>query len=89
LELLSDIKLFDNCSVTIDILLHKVVEKVTSVTNHLEKTATRVMVLVVVLEVLVEGVDSVGENRDLYLGRTGIGFVSAVFGDYCLLFVFE
>ena len=89
MKLLSDAELFNNCSVTGNILLHKVVEKVTSVTNHLEKTAAGMMVLVVVLEMFVESVDSVGKNRDLHLGRSGIGFMSAVFGDYCLLFVLE
>ena len=47
-------------------------------TYHLKKSATAVMVLVVSLKMLVEAVDSVGQNSDLNLGRTSIALVSLV-----------
>ena len=44
------------------------------------------MVLVVSLKMLVEAVDSVGQNSDLNLGRTGIALVSLLGVDNKLLF---
>ena len=84
-QLLSDVKLFDNSAVTLDIDLHQIVKKVSSVTNHLEKTAAAVVILVVHLEVLGEGVDAIGKDRDLNLGRTCVTLVGLVLVDNCLL----
>ena len=86
MKLLSDIKLSDDRAVTLDICLLEVVEKVSSVTYHLKKTAAAVMVLVVSLEVLVKSVDSVCKNRDLYLGRTCVALVCSISFNNCLLF---
>ena len=58
-KLLSETELFNDCTVTVDVLLHKVVEKVTSVTNHLHHTALGVEVLLVELEMLCESLNSV------------------------------
>ena len=55
---------------------------------HLEKSTTAVVVLVVVLEVRVEAVDAVCEDRDLNLGRACIAFVSLVLVNNCLFYVF-
>ena len=46
------------------------------------------MVLVVVLKVCVEVVDSVCENRDLYLRRAGVAFMSLELFNNCLFYVF-
>lgn len=46
-ELLSDSELFDDGAVAVDILLGEVVKKVSSVTNHLQKTTARMMVILV------------------------------------------
>ena len=88
LQLLSDAELFDDCAVTLNIHLHQVVQKVSSVTDHLEKAATAVEVLVVVLEVCVEVVDAVCEKRDLYLRRACVALTSLVLFNNCLLYVF-
>ena len=55
---------------------------------HLEKSTTAVVVLVVVLEVRVEAVDAVCEDRDLYLGRACVTFVGLVLVNNCLFYVF-
>ena len=86
-ELLSDMELFDDSSVSFNVNFLEVVEKVSSVTYHLEKSTTAVVILVVVLEVLCKIVDSVCENRDLYLGRTCVAFVCSVLFNNCLLFL--
>ena len=86
LKLLSDIQLSNDRTVTLDVCLLEVVEKVSSVTYHLKKTAAAVVIFVVNLEVLVERVDSVCENRDLYLGRTCVTLVGGISFNNCLLF---
>ena len=85
--LLSDAELFNDSSVSVDVYLHEIVEKISSVTNHLKEAATAVVVLVVALEVLCEIVDSVSENRDLYLGRTCVALMCSVLFNNCLLFL--
>ena len=87
--LLTQIQLFDDCAVTVDIGLLKVTEKVTSVTDHLQHAATAVVVLVVRLEVLGKSVDAMGKDRDLNLGRTGVTLVGSVLLNNGLLFVFQ
>ena len=85
MNLLSDVQLLDDSTVSLDISLLEVAKKVSSVTNHLKKTTTAVEVLVVVLEVCVEVVDAVCENSDLNLGRTCVAFVSSVLLNNSLL----
>ena len=84
--LLSQTELFNDSSVSFDIYLLEVVEKVSSVTDHLEEAATAVVVLVVVLKVLSEVRDSVSKNCDLNLGRACVAFVDGVLFNNCLLF---
>lgn len=85
-RLLSDSELFDYCAITLDILLLEIAQQISSVTYHLEKTTTAVVILRVDLEVLGERVDAVRENRDLYLGRAGVVLVDAVFSNDLLLY---
>ena len=87
--LLSDVESCDDRTVALDVVVHQILEKVSSATNHLKESATAVVVVGVSLEMLVERVDSVGKNRDLYLGGSGIAFASCVLGDDCLLFSFS
>ena len=87
MKLLSQAELLNDSTVTLDIGLLKVAKKVSSVTNHLLKASAAVMVLVIGLEMLSEVLDSVGQKRDLNLGRTGIALVSSVLLNNCQLFV--
>ncbi len=87
-ELLSETESPNNLSVSLDILFSEVVKKLLSVTNHLGKTSLRVEVLGVLLHVLGKAVNSVCENSNLYLGRTGISLVDLKFlneGGLCFL----
>ena len=81
LGLLSESESLDDSSVSLDILLHKVSKKLLSVTNHLGKSSLRMEVLGVLLHVLGEGVNSIGKDSDLYLGRTGVILIDLVLSD--------
>ena len=85
-DLLSDTELLDDGTIALDVLLHQVVEKVSSVTNHLEKAAAAVMVVSVALQMLVKAVDSRCENSDLNLRAAGVLFVDFVLLNQSLLF---
>lgn len=85
MRLLSQTELFDDGTVTGDVLLLEIVEKVSSVTDHLQKASSRVMVVVVGAQMLGERVDTGGQNGDLNLGRTGVAFVRMVLFDDLLL----
>ena len=56
-------------------------------TDHLQKTAAAVVVLLIGLQMLGQAVDAVGQNSDLYLGRTGVTLVDGILGDDGLLFL--
>ena len=55
-------------------------------TDHFEKTAAAVVVLLVLLQVLVESNYSVCEYRDLNFGRTRVAFMCGILFDDLLLF---
>ena len=80
-KLLSETELLDNSSVSLNVLLSKVVEELLSVTNHLRKTSLRMEVLGVLLHMLSKSVDSIGEYSDLNLGRAGVLLVDLVLSD--------
>ena len=86
MKLLSDVQLSNDRTVALDICLLEVVEKVSSVTYHLKKTTAAMVILVVNLEVLVERIDSVSKNSNLYLGRTCVTLVGSISFNNCLLF---
>jgi hypothetical protein len=87
-KLLTDTAAFDNGTVTFDVVLEKVVKELSSLTDHLLHTSAAVVVLGVLLEVLGELAVSLGEDSDLYFGRTGVAFVySKLFDDVLLVFL--
>ena len=87
--LLTQIQLFNDCAVTVDIGLLKVTEEVTSVADHLQHAATAVVILVVSLEVLGQSVDAMSKDRNLNLGRTGVTLVGSILLNNSLLFVLQ
>ena len=87
--LLTDSELSDYCTVTLDIFLLKVVEKVTSSSDHLEESASGMMILLMVLEMFGEVSDPLCENSDLNFGRTGIIFAETVCLDDSSFFFLE
>ena len=75
-KLFTDAAAFDNRTVAFDVVLLEIVEELSSLTDHLLHTSAAVVVLGVLLKVLGELCDSLGENSDLNLGRTGVTFVN-------------
>ena len=88
-NLLTDTQLGDQGTIALDVLLHEVVEQAAALTDHLVQAAAGVVVLRVLLEVLGELSDALGEDSDLDLRRTGVAFVGAVGFDDSRLLVFE
>lgn len=85
--LLSEAELLDDGTVTVDVLLLEIVQKITTLTDHFEKAATGVVIIVVGLQVLGEVGNSLCENGDLYLGRTCVTLVHSVgLDDLCFYF---
>ena len=58
-------------------------------TDHLEQTTVGMEVLGVLLHVLGQAVDAVGENSDLNFGGTGVALVGRVLSDDLVLFFLE
>ena len=64
-------------AVTLDIFLLKIGEKITALSDKLQKTPARMVIVLVNLEMLCKMVDSVGQKGDLYLRRPSVGFVNS------------
>ena len=77
-ELLTDAESLDDGTVSLDICFDQIVEQRAALTDHLEKTAAGVMILLVDLQVLGKIVDPLCEQSDLYLGRTCVTLVSSI-----------
>ena len=86
--LLTDTESCNDRTISFNVLLLEVCQKIAAMTDHFEQSAAGMMILLVDLQMLVELVDAVGLNGDLHFGRTGIAFVSGIlFDDSCFLFV--
>ena len=87
-RLLTDAQLGNDCTVTLDVLLGNVVEQAAALTNKFVHTKTAVVVIGVLLEVLGELADTLGEDCDLDFGGTGVTFVGGVGSHNFALFLF-
>lgn len=86
--LLTNTEFCYDSTVTLDVLLLKVVEKVTSSTYHLEESASGMVILLVVLQMFGKIGNSLCEDSYLYFGRTGVVFAETVsLDDSCLFFL--
>ena len=83
--LLSQAELANDRAVTLDVVLLQVVQKTSSLTDHLLQTATAVEVLLVDFQVLGQVSDAVGQNSNLYFGGTSVALVSSVLRDDVVL----
>ena len=72
-------------TITLDILLLQIVKVLSSLTYHDKHTSAGVVILGVCLKMSGKLADSLSENCDLNLGRTGITFVNCVLLDDLLL----
>src|SRR5688572_5684030 len=68
-------------AVALDVDVAQVRLEALALADELQEAPAAVMVLLVHLQVLVELVDASGEERDLHLGRAGVGLVGAVLFD--------
>ena len=84
--LLTQTQTLDGCTVTLDILLLQIVEQITAATNHLQQTAIRMVILLVILQMGIQVIDATGQNCDLHLRGTGVTLVGSIGSDDFRLF---
>src|SRR3954454_24887955 len=77
----------DERAVARDVDVLEVAEQTTALTDHEEQTTTRVVVVLVLLQVLCEVFDALRQHRDLHLGGSGVTGVRRVLFDDRLLSV--
>ena len=80
-QLLAQAKLGAYLAVALDVGLFKIVLKAAAAADHLEQATAGMVVVLVLLEVLVQVVDALSQQSDLYLGGTGVALVNRVLGD--------
>ena len=87
-DLLTQAELCDDRTIAVDVLLGKIVQKASALTDHHQKAAAGMVVVLVDAKVLGELVDPGGQNSDLDLGRTGVAGMGRVLLDDSSLFFF-
>ena len=80
--LLLQTEFFDDCVVFTLVVRLEVAQVATAVGNHLQEAPTRVVILVVLLQMAGQLTDFTGEHSNLHLRRTGISVMaSRIFND--------
>ena len=79
--LLTDAQLGNDRAVTLDIFLRQIVQQTAALTDHLVHAQTAVVVVGMLLEVLRQLADTLGEDGDLDFGRAGVALMGGVVGD--------
>ena len=87
--LLSQTELFNNRTVAVDIFLLQISQQVAAMTNHLQHTSAGVEILLVYLQMLGKGFDSVGQNCNLHFRGSGVALMHLVLFDNFVLFFFS
>jgi hypothetical protein len=77
-------EILDECYVSVSIFSLEILQMLSACRDHRDESTTRVVVLLVHLEMLSQFLDALGEHRDLYWRRSGIRFVYLVLLDNCL-----
>src|SRR6056297_4014315 len=77
--LAADAEAFDEVFVTTFVLTPEVVQQLTALRDHFQKTTAAVVVFLVGLEVLGQRGDTRGEDGNLYFGRAGVAVLGCVF----------
>jgi hypothetical protein len=70
----------DDGSVALDVSVGHVVEETAATADHHQQATTGVVVCLVLFQVIVQLVDAGSQDRNLDLGRTGVGLVEAMLG---------
>lgn len=86
--LLTDSELFDDGTVSFNIVFLQISQKISSVTYHFKKATVRMAILRVNLKVSVKLIDSGGEKSYLHLRRTGVSLMNGIVGNNLLLLIF-
>lgn len=84
--LLTKAEFLNECAIPLNIGFLEIGEKVSSVADHLKKTAVGMVVMRVGFDMLVEVVDAGCQNGNLYLRRTGVALMGGIFFDDSLFF---
>src|SRR5579884_102752 len=84
-ELAAQAELLDEGAVALEVVLLQIVQEAAAPPDELEQPAPRVVVVLVRSQVLGQVVDPLGQHRDLYLRRAGVGLAAAVLRDDLLL----
>mgnify|MGYP000809117626 CR=1 FL=1 len=87
-QLLAQAKLGAYLTIALDVGLFKIVLKAAAAADHLEQATAGMVVVLVLLEVLVQVVDALSQQSDLYLGGTGVALVNRVLGEISALVIF-
>jgi hypothetical protein len=83
--LVAETKLLDQRSVRLEIAPLEVRQQPAAGADHLQESPATVMVLGVGPKVIGEGIDPLGEEGDLHLGRPGVLLMGLVLGHGALL----
>ena len=73
----------DDPAIAFDVRALHVLQETATTPDHLQQTTTTVVILLVITEVIVEIVDSLGEDGDLYASGSGVLLRSAVLLNGC------
>lgn len=79
-------KTLDQGAVTVDVDLLQVIEKTTTIADHQQQATTRVVIVLVGLQVLGQIGDTLAQQRNLNLGRSRVAFVRRILGYDLMLF---
>lgn len=74
--LVAQAKFRDQCAVTVRAFAAQIGQQATALANHHQQSTARVQVVLMYFEMFGQLINAPGEQRDLHLGRTGIGFMN-------------
>ena len=87
MELTTQAEPLDQLAVTVVVFRLQIVKQLAALVDHLQKALTAMVIFLVLTEVLGEFCNSLGKQRDLDLGGTGVALAARVLGDdlcFCL-----
>src|SRR5262245_30816718 len=79
--LLTELQRRNDLAVPVHVGPLQIVEKLAPLADEHEQAASRVMILLVNLEMIRQRIDALTQKRNLDFGRTRVGFVQAMFAD--------
>ena len=77
-DLLAQAELLNGGEVGVAVRSLEVAKQSVATADHRKETSTRRVIVSMIREVRLQGLDAIGQNRDLDLGGTGIAFMTSV-----------